>query len=353
MKKLTLLIPAIILLVGVGAQSTSPDIFLSLFSNDDHHAQDRSKIIKFSHKYHIQDVQAECSTCHAKALTSKASGDKLLGDHETCAGCHDLTDDKKCGVCHVDKDNPVAFDNPKRDFTFSHQQHAGEQKLKCESCHAGLENVTYAEKQNMPTMETCNTCHNDRKVSNQCETCHKNFTSLIPSEHRTSDFRRAHRNSVRLGAIDVSCQTCHTETTCQNCHQPGSLMKFGKDNASDPRALQTMKDPARTPLQNIHDINYRFTHAIDAKSRQADCASCHEVKEFCAQCHNEGGHINQSKFKPKSHSVPGFTMLVKGSGGGDHAQQAKRDIETCMACHNVEGRDPTCMLCHSEKGTVR
>ena len=49
-------------------------------------------------------------------------------------------------------------------------------------------------------------------------------------------------------------------------------------------------------LQNVHELNYRFTHGIDARSRQTECASCHSTQTFCAQCHEAGGNITQVAF---------------------------------------------------------
>lgn len=345
----------ILALIVVVAQSMNAPVSEYVFRSTDQHEQDRSMIIRFSHQYHLQEVQAECSTCHIAAPTSMKSSDNLLGTMEQCAGCHDVKDETKCMTCHVDKEHLVKFENPKREMIFPHASHVDAQKMKCETCHDGLEKVTFATRANMPSMETCNTCHDDRKVSNQCETCHTNFATLLPEEHGQSNFRRNHKNLVRLGALDVSCQTCHTERTCQQCHQGAGLKQFGqKDLISEPRPIRTTKDsPDEMVLQKIHDLNYKFTHGIDAKARLNDCLSCHNTQEFCAACHNEGGNITAGKFKPASHSVPGFTTIGVGSGGGDHAIQAKRDIESCMSCHNVAGRDPTCMTCHTDNGKVR
>ena len=41
-------------------------------------------------------------------------------------------------------------------------------------------------------------------------------------------------------------------------------------------------------------------------------------------------------------------MIGVGSGGGDHARLARRDIERCAACHDVQGADPNCILCHTD-----
>ena len=154
----------------------------------------------------------------------------------------------------------------------------------------------------------------------------------------------------------VSCATCHAESFCQDCHTGTELQSLGfkKDLMSEPSSRSSTKDsPKQLRLQQAHGLNYRYTHGIDAKSKILDCASCHEQQSFCATCHEAGGNISQGTFKPESHRIAGFTTIGKGTGGGRHAELARRDIESCAACHDVQGSDPTCMLCHSETGVVR
>lgn len=320
-----------------------------------HGGQDRSEIIKFSHQYHIEEAGVECSSCHPAAPTSKFSSDNLLGGKAECATCHDVQDTDECLKCHIDNTKLVKFENPARDIIFSHEMHVGGQNLECATCHAGLDKVDFSGKENMPSMATCNTCHNNRDVTNTCEACHTNFTSLLPEDHLRSDFTRNHRDMTRLGALDASCQTCHAETFCQECHQGAGLKAFSpRDRVTDAGPRRSTRDlPDQTVLQNVHGLNYRFTHGIDAKARQSDCASCHTTQTFCADCHNAGGNITQTKFKPASHMVAGFTTLGPGTGGGLHAIEARRDIENCMTCHDVEGQDPSCFTCHAENGRVR
>lgn len=314
----------------------------------------REAIIKFSHKFHIEQAGAECITCHAGADSSMRSSDNLLGTMATCGTCHDVEDPEQCLKCHIDNETLVAFENPKREVVFPHATHVKGQNIVCTTCHAGLETVDLSSHDNDPSMEVCASCHNDRAVTNTCESCHTNFVSLLPDNHREAGFRREHREFVRLGSLDASCQTCHSERFCSECHQPAGLKQFGKrDLSAEPNATVTPKDsPKQLALQNVHTLNYRFTHGVDAKSKSTDCTTCHDQREFCAQCHDAGGNINQSKFKPSSHSMPGFTTLGRGSGGGLHATEAKRDLESCVSCHDVEGRDPTCLTCHTPQGGV-
>jgi hypothetical protein len=311
--------------------------------------------VKFSHKFHIAEVGVDCVTCHPAVKTSAKSSDNLFPTHDVCSTCHQDQIDSTCSYCHINADDIQPRTVPAREFIFSHQQHVGMTNVECKTCHADVDSSVAVNTIHLPGMTTCTTCHNDRKATNQCEACHVNFAQLLPRDHMRSDFRRFHGETTRLGTLDVRCESCHRETFCQECHQTTGLKNFGgRDLMSDPRPKTSPKDDAKqTVLQRVHDLNYRYTHGIDARSRQAECASCHDAQEFCSQCHQNGGNITQAHFKPASHMVPGFVKMGVGSGGGLHAEEAQRDMESCASCHDAEGQDPVCLTCHAENGRVR
>ncbi len=318
--------------------------------------EDHSKFIKFSHIFHVKEQAIACQDCHAAVATSKLSSDTLLGNHESCKACHEEQVSNTCAYCHETPDNIVPIKHPARELIFSHELHATKHEITCATCHAGMDTVTYATIDNMPSMETCMDCHTVQKVSTHCESCHTDFVTLVPDDHTAADFAKNHKKLTRLGLMNVTCKSCHSENSCQDCHTGTELRGFAgtKDLMADPSPRTSIKDsPKQLKLQKVHSLNYRFTHGIDAKSKAFDCTACHEQQTFCVRCHEAGGNINQQKFKPQSHNLAGFTTIGKGSGGGRHAELGRRDIESCMSCHDIQGSDPTCTLCHTENGNVR
>jgi len=313
------------------------------------------QIVKFNHKFHTSEAGIACADCHPATAKSKAASDNLHPAHDQCQQCHEDQLTNSCGYCHLDTTNIEPRVVPVRSLTFSHEQHLAMKGVECNTCHAGIEQDSTSAQTRLPAMEACTTCHNDTKAPSWCEACHTNLAQLLPPDHLQSDYRRVHGQFVRIGALNVDCATCHSENFCQECHSPVELKAFGlKDLNADPRPRTSPKDqPAQTTLQRVHDLNYRLTHGIDAKARAADCATCHDTQDFCVTCHQAGGNINQFKFKPPSHNVPGFATIGKGSGGGLHAEEARRDMESCVGCHDVPGQDPICMTCHNADGSVR
>ena len=54
-----------------------------------------------------------------------------------------------------------------------------------------------------------------------------------------------------------------------------------------------------------------------------------------------------------SHIGPDFKTIGVGSGGGEHAILARRDLESCTACHDVQGADPSCITCHLDSDGIQ
>ena len=310
--------------------------------------------LKFSHQLHVKENGIACVDCHPAAKTSAQSSDNLHPTHDNCSPCHSDQVSNTCGYCHLNPDSIEPAPPRIREINFSHAKHVAMDSVQCVTCHQNIDEVTTAGPHNMPTMGTCTTCHNDRSAVAACEACHTNFATLIPQDHLAGNFRQDHRKLTRLGALDVSCATCHTQNFCADCHGAAALLQIGKGGLmAEPSPRILLKDsPKTTTLQAVHPIDYKFTHGIDAKAKSSDCYSCHSEQTFCSPCHATGNSIDGS-FKPSWHNAPGFTTIGVGSGGGLHAQMAKRDIESCASCHDAQGADPVCLTCHMDPDGIR
>ena len=319
--------------------------------------QDRGKLIKFSHQFHVKDIGVACQDCHDAAGPSKVASDNLLAKKANCQTCHEEQIANNCTYCHTSDDvsTYVAFESPKRNLIFNHEFHVTDQKLTCETCHKGLDEMTLATEKSIPEMAQCMTCHDGGKSPNACETCHTNFATLRPKEHNRTDFVREHKLYARMQ--DASCTTCHTQESCQDCHVNAGLVQTilnGADMVSPRSPRLTANDRGQgMALVKVHDLNFKFTHGIAASAKVAECATCHDSKDFCSTCHAAGGNVNQLEFRPQSHQQVRFVTIGVGTGGGLHAYLARRDLESCMACHDVQGADPTCITCHVDPDGIK
>ena len=81
---------------------------------------------------------------------------------------------------------------------------------------------------------------------------------------------------------------------------------------------------------------------------------CQSIHKTGASCHQgENADYSLGGVEPTSHLKPNFVTIGVGSGGGIHATLARRDIETCAACHDVQGADPTCITCHLDSDGIK
>ncbi|MFC1557684.1 cytochrome c3 family protein, partial [candidate division KSB1 bacterium] len=245
--------------------------------------------------------------------------------------------------------NAVSFPNPHREYNFNHESHmSGMGEEYCMTCHPGIESVEYATAANMPSMKLCAGCHNNVEQPQDCESCHTELPTLRPDSH-ISTWMQRHDDAVRATSED--CAMCHSFDYCQECHDGARLVGI---TGNVPDKL-TPNAPQSWGLNNLllsrnHDLNYRYTHALEAKSKVERCQLCHESETFCADCHQSVAGTGVGT--PEWHGGLDWganAVNARGAGGGRHAQLAKRDISMCASCHDANGEDPVCLLCHMDR----
>lgn len=305
--------------------------------------EDRSRLIRFSHKYHITEIGATCTDCHTDAAASDLASDRLLPKKAACAQCHDVEDKADCEKCHRDPARAANFRNPERLIDFPHQLHVKKMGLRCVDCHMGLDQVDYATRVNWPGMDDCLTCHNNEKAPFDCENCHPKVEAIRPQSHGVS-FLHGHKSQVR--AATMPCSKCHEESYCQECHLGARLTDHGGSGGRTGPGEPQDRGKIDQVVRRQHALNYRFTHPLDAVSKERECATCHDQRAFCADCHRASG-VDDRRLKPAWHGDAGGPwVLGRVGGGGRHAEWARRDVERCAVCHDVEGGDPSCLQCH-------
>ncbi|NWF89241.1 MAG: cytochrome C [Ignavibacteriaceae bacterium] len=344
---LSLLLPiAIILMFAAFTSSNSSEQTLL-----------NEEVIKFSHKVHAE--LTDCKTCHASVLSSTSMSDRLFPNHDNCKDCHDVEDDTQCSTCHFDgKFEPL--NQSKSSLIFNHKYHLAEKALECQTCHKGFETITYSSELSNPNpiMEDCYTCHNNKSTaSNSCESCHISTVNLIPQNHRSAGFISNHKFAAKN--FDANCMMCHdlNENSCQDCHvATTALTETNLENEFyQPYSPSRYIDGAKNQqIVRVHELNYRFIHGMDAKGQTSECQSCHQIESFCGTCHqSKEEDFALGGILPTSHLKSGFSTIGVGSGGGEHAALARRDIENCISCHDVQGADPTCITCHLDSDGIK
>ena len=311
-------------------------------------------LINFSHSFH-SDL-AECTDCHSAVSESISLNDRLLPDHEDCANCHDVDDDEECSSCHANEIYEPLIQT-KSELIFSHKDHLDDE-LDCAKCHKDFTAIDYSDEadQKVPPMDLCVNCHSPVEMApNFCESCHISTVNLIPQNHVTDNFIRGHKFLAE--SFDANCMMCHDNSTCDECHI--STTTLTEQNTADDfyqpyMPSQSIDGTKQQLIERVHELNYRYIHGIDANLKSSECQTCHQVESFCANCHqSELADFSLGGVAPLSHIGPDFKTIGVGSGGGEHAILARRDLESCTACHDVQGSDPTCITCHLDSDGIQ
>lgn len=310
--------------------------------------------IKFSHQLH-KDA-AECGGCHSGISNSTSLNEGLFPKHDDCSSCHDVADNDKCSTCHYDN----VFESLQEDneaLLFSHKNHLAK-SAECLTCHPGIteDDGTNKTARYNPQMATCYTCHGETKAAtNACEACHKSTANLVPQSHAVGNFIKSHKFAAE--SKDANCMMCHDNNSCDECHNASTAIVGDNDGNKFlmPYAASQFTDGKKQQrLTRVHELGYRFTHGVEASAKEKECSSCHQTETFCAECHNGEKHdYALGGMLPKSHKKANFTTLGIGTGGGEHAILAKRDIEKCASCHDAQGADPVCVTCHMDTDGIK
>ncbi len=292
-------------------------------------------------------VDANCSTCHvplARSGFGLAQIEKLPlpRDHRDstflieghgaaaatstsrCATCHT---EERCLACHVDGNRkpiqaiptaPAGMELPPAKAHYPvPASHGDEHWLSEHGAQASL--------------ARCGTCH----TSNSCLTCHQGtvpgavdglpsrkesrapgvmVARHAPKSHDSQFFMKVH--PTLAAASNQSCQTCHAESFCVECHD-------GPSNGG------------------YHPPDFVTRHASEAFGRETDCSACHNTAVFCRNCHVQSGLGTSGTLGQAYHTAEPLWLLR-------HGAEAKQNLESCTSCH----RQQDCLQCHSVTGAL-
>jgi hypothetical protein len=258
--------------------------------------QDKDQIL-FPHQLHIEDVELSCEECHTGVVDADGSSWDIFPKMDYCAECHeDNTDDGDCSFCHTNGENPQSYNIywKSSDLGFSHKKHlAGSED--CSKCHNYINDDSEVGLPNVWDITDCQTCHSKMEDG--------------PSSHDLlwKEFHGSEMNGSTRG----DCSLCHTNNSCEECHQ---LQQF-------------------TPI--VHPNDFILSHSFEAKLGIVECTTCHEIVEDCYSCHVS------NQVMPMNHNFHDWV----NSDGGIHVDFVESEGELCATCH-LPSEDSSCLQCH-------
>jgi hypothetical protein len=134
--------------------------------------------IAFNHRKHVEELQLECSTCHAFPENDLSSG---LPRAEDCAMCHSeaLGDSaaEAALLALIESGRPIAwkplFRQPRHVF-YSHRSHVEQAEIDCSICHGTIGASESPPLRATPLlMDECLECHERERASVACTACHR------------------------------------------------------------------------------------------------------------------------------------------------------------------------------------
>lgn len=149
-----------------------------------------------------------CEDCHAPE-----GGDPVVPSPEICWMCHDKEDLSENAAAFFARartpDGTYAFVRrwKTRDVTPNHARHA-EKGVECTSCHGELTDGPVTKPKPLTLMRRCLACHEERKVSTDCKTCHRETTEPMHAKIKL------HHAEEQRGCLD-----CHSATDRDRLHR--------------------------------------------------------------------------------------------------------------------------------------
>lgn len=154
---------------------------------------------------------------------------------------------ESCLQCHEDLGRKVIVSRGTR---VAHK-HIIEKGYKCTDCHNQVGHGNIVQPEKVPIMEECMTCHDGKKVFNNCQGCH---ADRIPVRGKIEDYPKIGQKRFN------DCTGCHSTQSCSGCH-----------NMKIPHGPEYFNDIAG--------------HAREASSIPREtCVRCHKDNS-CSDCH--------------------------------------------------------------------
>ncbi len=314
----------------------------------------------FEHRAHVIKG-INCVECHAGIALAGDTGPLHFPADAICRGCHSKPhDENECGGCHGESFVREGAELAREHLRFEHKTHMADVKGDCVRCHVGVAESQPAELR--PKMATCFGCHKhqDQWSLRDCDGCHVDLQTegTLPTSHLVHEGDWIREHGVRAASARDLCSTCHSERSCASCHGVGTVPALPARLAFDTVALSGLH---RAGFKSRHALEARADPALCTTCHsESSCIDCHATSHVAPGTTTNnphppdwvtatgGQHGQQARIDP---------MSCAGCHGGAGEQ-------LCVGCHRVGGsggnphgagftstknrqHDMPCILCHA------
>lgn len=323
-----------------------------------------SDAILFPHGVH-QRAKIDCLVCHEEIYDAKTLQGNFLPKEKKCLECHEEKKQQgQCDFCHKDPRHPGSYRKKEPTLKIGHAGHIELVKEDCSRCHTSLPEP--GRPVAAPTMAGCLGCHAHKQEykNGQCQACHTDLSHYpikpVSLFSHQGDYVHVHGREAR--ASQTACATCHEQTFCADCHAstvPTRIeIKMPEKTDSDfihrddflgRHSIEASGDPAscqrchgQSFCQNCHarqnlttdGVNPHDPHppgwSVSGSPQFHGTEARHDINR-CASCHDQG---------PRTNCIG--CHRVGGVGGnphpadwlGHHDAQEIHKNSMCVYCHN-------------------
>ncbi len=181
--------------------------------------------IAFSHEVHAGTNEIDCNYCHSSARNSKSAG---IPSANVCMNCHKyITEGTNTGATEIAKIHAaIDFNSETRSYGenqkpikwvkvhnlpdhvyFNHSQHVTVGKIKCQTCHGPVEEMTVAKQYSPLTMGWCINCHRETKVQMDDNGYYDEIHARLSEESKAKYLKDGMITVDELGGME--CAKCH------------------------------------------------------------------------------------------------------------------------------------------------
>jgi hypothetical protein len=311
---------------------------------------------RFEHRAHVLKG-INCVECHVGVVGADTTGAAHFPPDATCRRCHAKPhDERACNGCHGELYVREGVELAREHLRFEHRKHMAATHGDCVRCH--IEVTEDRPEAILPKMAGCFGCHEhrDQWALRDCAACHVDLgdEGTPPADHlvHEGDFVREH--GVRAASARDLCASCHTERECAGCHGVGTVpvlpaqlafddvrlsglhragfrARHAEEARADPGLCTTCHSESScndchtaervspaSGARSPHPPGWITTglgggeHGLQARIDPASCAACHggAGEQLCVGCHRVGGPGGNphpagfSSTKAKTHDLP-------------------------------------------------
>ncbi len=316
----------------------------------------------FEHRAHVLKGIA-CTTCHQGMTTAEDTGPLHLPGTEVCVTCHKQPHETRdCANCHGSPFTRVGAMEARNHLTFSHKRHMKEVRGNCVRCHSEVGGEAQVLR---PAMATCFGCHQhkDQWESRDCDSCHVDLPAELtkPKDHLVHDGDWVREHGVRAGNTDL-CSTCHRERFCASCHGKTVPALTEQVRFADPMRPGIH----RAGFRSRHPEEARAQPGLCTTCHsQSTCQACHDDRNVSVD--TSGERTPRNPHPPGWLSVPGGGGNDHGRAAWRNPAECASchggaGESLCISCHQVGGiggnphpagwssrlgkNELPCLLCH-------